>query len=213
MTHSAKTLPRRSAAVRGRWILGTTLASLLLAGSGTAAAVDGPSLGRQEPIAAASAAQDEARSAWAQARQVGLPAAQASGWTTPLADKARISQRYGVKGNWAAGHHTGVDFAVPEGTPVRSVGSGSVVFAGTSGDYGRAVTIRMSDGKYTLFAHLSRISVAKGERVNAGKVIGRSGNTGNSTGPHLHFEVRAQRGYGSDIDPLKYLASHGVQVP
>ncbi|MBA0049661.1 M23 family metallopeptidase [Streptomyces sp. AJS327] len=133
-------------------------------------------------------------------------------WSRPLRSPARISQSYGVRGGWASGYHTGVDLAVPVGTPVRSVGAGRVVFAGRSGAYGKAVTIRMRDGKYTLFAHLSRIHVRKGQRVRAGTLIGKSGNTGQSSGPHLHFEVRAARGYGSDIDPRKYLAQRGVRL-
>lgn len=138
----------------------------------------------------------------------GPPAA----WTRPIVRKARVSQAYGIKGNWAAGHHTGIDLAVPTGTAVRSVGSGTVVFAGTSGDYGKAVTIRMGDGKYTLFAHMSTVAVKVGRKVRAGTYLGKSGNTGRSTGPHLHFEVRAKRGYGSDINPVRYLAQHGVRL-
>ncbi|UNS97165.1 M23 family metallopeptidase [Streptomyces tubbatahanensis] len=134
-------------------------------------------------------------------------------WVRPIAlEGVRVSQAYGVKGDWAAGHHTGIDLAVPEGTGVRSVGPGTVVFAGWSGDYGKAVTVRMTDGRYTLFAHLSHLSVAAGDTVHPGTPLGRSGNTGRSTGPHLHFEVRAARGYGSDIDPVRYLAGHGVRL-
>lgn len=134
-------------------------------------------------------------------------------WSRPvLLRGVKISQGYGIRGNWAAGHHTGTDLAVPTGTPVRSVGPGTVVFAGWSGDYGKAVTIRMTDGKYTLFAHMSTIAVKPGKRVNPGTWLGRSGNTGRSTGPHLHFEVRAKRGYGSDINPIRYLAGHGVRL-
>ncbi|NGO71720.1 M23 family metallopeptidase [Streptomyces boncukensis] len=136
----------------------------------------------------------------------------AAAWTRPVKRSYRVSQRYGVRGNWAAGHHTGIDLAVPRGTPVRSVGSGTVVFAGRSGAYGKAITIRMRDRKYTLFAHLSTIAVKRGKRVRAGTFIGRSGNTGRTTGPHLHFEVRAKRGYGSDINPVRYLARHGVRL-
>lgn len=137
----------------------------------------------------------------------------AAPWSRPVALRGvKVSQRWGIRGNWAAGHHTGIDLAVPTGTPVRSVGPGTVVFAGTSGDYGKAVTIRMTDGKYTLFAHMSTVAVKRGQRVNPGTWLGRSGNTGRSTGPHLHFEVRAKRGYGSDIDPVRYLAGHGVRL-
>jgi murein DD-endopeptidase MepM/ murein hydrolase activator NlpD len=137
---------------------------------------------------------------------------QGGSWAGPLSGGYRVTKKYGVKGDYIAGHHTGVDLAVPTGTPVRSVGRGRVVFAGRSGDYGKAVTIRMRDGKYTLFAHLSRVSVRKGHGVRPGSYVGRSGNTGRSTGPHLHFEVRAKRGYGSDISPVIYLARKGLRV-
>lgn len=136
----------------------------------------------------------------------------AGSWTSPVASRYRVSQKYGIRGKWSAGHHTGIDLATPSGTPVRSVSSGTVVFAGTSGDYGKAVTIRMGDGKYTLFAHLSKIHVREGNRVKAGTLIGKSGSSGRSTGPHLHFEVRAERGYGSDIDPVAYLAKRGISL-
>ncbi len=136
-----------------------------------------------------------------------------SGWVSPVTEfPVRISQAYGVKGGWAAGYHTGVDLAVRVGTPVRSVGPGTVVAAGWAGDYGKAVTVRMEDGKYLLFAHLSEVFVREGAEVRAGTWLGRSGNTGHSTGPHLHFEVREQRGYGSDVDPVRYLADHGVRL-
>jgi murein DD-endopeptidase MepM/ murein hydrolase activator NlpD len=132
-------------------------------------------------------------------------------WTRPVTT-VDVSAPYGIRGDWSAGHHTGVDLAVPVGTTVRSVGSGEVVFAGRSGAYGKAVTIRMADGNYTLFAHLSKISVEEGDRVRAGTVVGESGNTGRTTGPHLHFEVRAERDYGSDVDPIAYLERRGVRI-
>ncbi|MFH8346174.1 M23 family metallopeptidase [Streptomyces sp. NPDC018045] len=141
-----------------------------------------------------------------------VPAVAAGPWTRPIAVNARISSPYGVKGNWAAGHHTGVDFAVRTGTPVASVGSGTVVLAKRSGDYGLAVTIHMTDGYYTLFGHLSRITARVGQRVRAGTRIGYSGATGRTTGPHLHFEVRRTRHYGSDINPLTYLARRGIRM-
>ncbi|WP_051096308.1 M23 family metallopeptidase [Streptomyces sulphureus] len=212
MTYTATAPKQRPARTRIRWALCGALASAVVATGGTAAAADGPGRGGDDQSAAVSAARDLVRGvtedAWGNRQRTPT-----SGWTSPLASSATISQAYGVKGDWAAGHHTGVDFAVPVGTPVRSVGSGTVVEAGSAGDYGNAVTIRMTDGKYTLFAHLSAITVSPGESVQAGKVIGRSGNTGNSTGPHLHFEVREGRAYGTDTDPLEYLASHGVNLP
>ncbi|MFI0511444.1 murein DD-endopeptidase MepM/ murein hydrolase activator NlpD [Streptomyces canus] len=131
-------------------------------------------------------------------------------WSRPIRKRARVTMRYGVRGNWLAGYHTGVDLAVPKGTPVYSVGTGVVVLASWSGSYGKAVTIKLSDSRYVLYAHLSRISVARGAKVKAGTRLGSSGATGRATGPHLHFEVRARRPYGSDIDPVKYLARHGL---
>ncbi|WP_031508947.1 peptidoglycan DD-metalloendopeptidase family protein [Streptomyces megasporus] len=113
---------------------------------------------------------------------------------------------------WSSGYHTGVDFPVPTGTQVTAVSRGQVVSAGWGGAYGYQVVIRHDDGRYSQYAHLSAISVRSGQQVNAGQRIGRSGSTGNSTGPHLHFEVRTGPGYGSDIDPLAYLRSHGVRL-
>jgi len=123
-----------------------------------------------------------------------------------------VSAHYGIPGNWQAGRHTGIDFAMPVGVPVHAVGSGRVVLAGRSGDYGKAVKVEMDDGCYTLVAHLSEICVDKGSRVAAGSLLGHSGDTGRATGPHLHFEVRTSARYGSDIDPVGYLAKHGVQL-
>jgi murein DD-endopeptidase MepM/ murein hydrolase activator NlpD len=130
----------------------------------------------------------------------------------PLRRRYRVSARYGIRGNWIAGHHTGIDLAVPKGTPVHAVGSGTVVLAAWSGAYGKAVTVRLRDGHYALYAHLSRIAVSQGERVGTGDRIGSSGATGRATGPHLHLEIRARRGYGSDVNPVTYLARRGASL-
>ncbi|QOV33897.1 transglycosylase family protein [Streptomyces ferrugineus] len=113
---------------------------------------------------------------------------------------------------WSRGYHTGVDFAVPTGTSVKAVGAGRVVSAGWEGSFGYQVVIRHADGRYSQYAHLSAISVKDGQSVGAGQRIGRSGSTGNSTGPHLHFEVRTGPGFGSDIDPVAYLRAGGVRI-
>ncbi|MFI7407643.1 transglycosylase family protein [Streptomyces sp. NPDC049627] len=114
--------------------------------------------------------------------------------------------------SWSKGYHTGVDFPVPTGTSVKAVGAGQVVSAGWEGSFGYQVVIRHADGRYTQYAHLSAISVKAGQSVGAGQRIGRSGSTGNSTGPHLHFEVRTGPGFGSDIDPVAYLRAGGVRI-
>ncbi|MGI5258324.1 M23 family metallopeptidase [Streptomyces angustmyceticus] len=139
-------------------------------------------------------------------------AAPAGTWAHPTPSHFRISSPYGARGTWRAGHHTGIDLAVRSGTRVRSVGSGTVVLARRSGAYGKAVTIRMTDGRYVLFGHLSRITVRPGQKVRARTRLGYSGATGRVTGPHLHFEVRRNRRYGSDINPLTYLARHGIRL-
>jgi murein DD-endopeptidase MepM/ murein hydrolase activator NlpD len=113
---------------------------------------------------------------------------------------------------WSSGSHTGVDFHAASGTPVHAVGSGTVVEAGWGGAYGNQVVIKMNDGTYTQYGHLSSISVSVGQSVTPGQQIGLSGATGNVTGPHLHFEARTSAEYGSDIDPVAYLRSHGVNV-
>ncbi|SBT95057.1 LysM domain-containing protein [Streptomyces sp. DI166] len=113
---------------------------------------------------------------------------------------------------WSKGYHTGVDFPVPTGTSVRSVAAGKVVSAGWEGSFGYQVVVRHTDGRYSQYAHLSAISVKSGQQVGVGQRIGRSGSTGNSTGPHLHFEVRTGPGFGSDIDPVAYLRAGGVRI-
>ncbi|WP_406496982.1 transglycosylase family protein [Streptomyces sp. NBC_01604] len=114
--------------------------------------------------------------------------------------------------SWSKGYHTGVDFAVPTGTSVKAVAAGKVVTSGWGGSFGYQVVIRHSDGRYTQYAHLSAISVKAGQTVGGGQRLGRSGSTGNSTGPHLHFEVRTGPGFGTDIDPVAYLRAGGVRI-
>ncbi|MFE7171655.1 transglycosylase family protein [Streptomyces sp. NPDC057616] len=114
--------------------------------------------------------------------------------------------------SWSKGYHTGVDFPVATGTTVKAIAAGRVVSAGWGGSYGYQVVIRHADGRYSQYAHLSAISVKAGQGVGGGQRIGRSGATGNATGPHLHFEVRTGPGFGSDIDPVAYLRAGGVRI-
>jgi murein DD-endopeptidase MepM/ murein hydrolase activator NlpD len=115
-------------------------------------------------------------------------------------------------GLWSSGSHTGIDFHAASGTSVHAVGAGTVVEAGWGGAYGNNIVIKMKDGTYTQYGHLSSIGVSVGQTVTPGQQIGLSGATGNVTGPHLHFEARTSPEYGSDIDPIAYLRSHGVNV-
>ena len=98
--------------------------------------------------------------------------------------------------------HKGIDWAVPKGTAVRASCGGTVVSAGWSGGYGNCITIRHPDGKQTRYGHLSKILVSAGQKVDQGQKIALSGNTGRSTGPHVHFEIIVN---GSQVNPLKYL--------
>ncbi|MDN3264027.1 M23 family metallopeptidase [Streptomyces sp. CSDS2] len=113
---------------------------------------------------------------------------------------------------WSSGSHTGIDFHAASGSTVHAVGAGTVVATGWGGAYGNQVVIRMADGMYTQYGHLSSIGVTVGQQVEPGQQIGLSGATGNVTGPHLHFEARTTPEYGSDIDPVAYLRGHGVQI-
>ncbi|MFE2584144.1 M23 family metallopeptidase [Streptomyces sp. NPDC059378] len=113
---------------------------------------------------------------------------------------------------WSSGSHTGIDFHASTGTTVHAVGYGTVVDTGWGGAYGNQIVIKMDDGTYTQYGHLSSIGVSVGQRVVTGQQIGLSGATGNVTGAHLHFEARTTAEYGSDIDPVAYLRSHGVNV-
>ncbi|MFD6553971.1 peptidoglycan DD-metalloendopeptidase family protein [Streptomyces sp. NPDC058398] len=135
-----------------------------------------------------------------------------SGYTLPVASSS-VGTGYKVAGSmWSSGYHTGVDFVVPTGTTLKSIAAGTVVSAGWGGAYGNQVVIQHADGKYSQYAHMSSLSVSAGQTVTEGQQIGLSGATGNVTGPHLHFEIRTTPDYGSDVDPVAYLRSHGVAV-
>ncbi len=109
---------------------------------------------------------------------------------------------------WRA--HLGVDYAAPTGTPVRTVGDGLVEFAGWQNGYGNVVQIKHNNERSTLYAHMSRIDVKKGQRIEQGQRVGAVGSTGWSTGPHLHFEFRVN---GQHQDPLRIAkASEAVAI-
>jgi len=121
------------------------------------------------------------------------------GWPVPY-DVARISSEFGVP----RGHsrHKGLDLTAPKGTKVRVTADGWVSFAGRSGDFGRLVVVEHADGYETRFAHLKSIAVKKGRKLKRGAVVGTVGESGNATGPHLHYEVRLQ---GTPVNPRSYL--------
>lgn len=119
-----------------------------------------------------------------------------------------LTARYGQPGGWSRGYHTGLDFAASPGTTVSAAASGTVVSTGYDGAYGNRVVIRHANGYYTTYNHLSSISVSTGQEVSTGDHVGAVGSTGNSTGPHLHFEVtQGGDGWsgGSFVNPASWL--------
>ncbi|MDW7652339.1 MAG: M23 family metallopeptidase [Bacillota bacterium] len=117
----------------------------------------------------------------------------------PVSGGGRISSRYGPRGG---GFHRGLDIAAPTGTPLVASDSGTVIHAGWQGAYGILVTIDHGNGYVTKYAHNSAVLVSRGQRVQKGQQIARIGSTGNSTGPHVHFEVLIN---GQHRNPLSYL--------
>lgn len=124
----------------------------------------------------------------------------------PVTDNFRYTSGFGRR--WGR-MHEGIDMAGPVGTPIHVTGDGVVTFAGRSGAYGNLIKIRHELGTETRYAHLSRIHVKVGDRVSQGDRIGDMGNTGRSTGPHLHYEVRMN---GRAVDPMSFIkAADNVQ--
>ncbi|TDO47710.1 murein DD-endopeptidase MepM/ murein hydrolase activator NlpD [Kribbella sp. VKM Ac-2527] len=131
-------------------------------------------------------------------------------WTWPLADGTyEIGTPFGQPGAlWSSGFHTGQDFPAAIGTPVRAVTAGTVTVEHPAWA-GNLVRIDHGNGLETVYAHLSSITVANGAQVQAGQEIGAVGNEGNSTGPHLHFEVRLG---GDPVNPMPFLATGGTSL-
>jgi len=113
-----------------------------------------------------------------------------------------ISSRYGVSSKIRVSTHTGLDIAATTGTPIKVVADGTITFAAYSGSYGYLVKVDHGNGVETWYGHTSKMLVKEGQAVKAGNTIALVGSTGNSTGPHLHFEVRIN---GEHVNPQKYL--------
>lgn len=113
-----------------------------------------------------------------------------------------ISSRYGVSSKIRVSTHTGLDIATTTGTPIKVVADGTVTFAAYSGSYGYLVKVDHGNGVETWYGHTSKMLVKAGQEVKSGDTIALVGSTGNSTGPHLHFEVRIN---GEHVNPQKYL--------
>jgi murein DD-endopeptidase MepM/ murein hydrolase activator NlpD len=128
-------------------------------------------------------------------------------WVVPVTHY-RLTAYFGQAGGLWSTVHTGQDFAAPYGTSVKATHRGEIVFAGWDGAYGRKIVIQHEDGTETWYCHLSSFIRTTGF-VTTGELIGRIGSTGNTTGPHLHLEVRIN---GVAVNPLTYLRRKGVDV-
>ncbi|WP_406400474.1 M23 family metallopeptidase [Streptomyces sp. NBC_00879] len=152
----------------------------------------------------------------AAAKAAKAKAAKKVGWVKPVA-RYTLSASFNQGGAMWSHKHSGQDFAVPVGTLVKAAHGGVVVKAGPNGGgdgsaYGNAIVIKHANGTYSQYAHLSKINVFVGKHVKTGQAIARSGNTGNSSGPHLHFEIRTTPNYGSAVNPMAFLRAEGVSI-
>ena len=139
--------------------------------------------------------------------------AQKSLLKTPVSG-ARLTSGFGMRRHPLLGYskmHAGVDFGVPQGTPIRAAGSGVVQIAGRHGAFGIAVEIKHNDRYETLYAHMSKLAagIRRGVKINQGQIIGYVGSTGRSTGPHLHYEVHVD---GRAVNPTRIKAAGGKQL-
>jgi murein DD-endopeptidase MepM/ murein hydrolase activator NlpD len=164
-----------------------------------------PSATTQAPAPAKAAAPKAA--APAPKATTATPKAATPAWVTPMPGGAITScfgQRWGVL-------HAGIDLAADEGTPIHAAAAGTVLVAGWAyAGYGISVMIDHGSGVQTHYAHQSRTAVQPGQKVKAGQVIGYEGSTGDSTGPHLHFEVH--QGLWNQLNPAPFLRARGVNL-
>jgi murein DD-endopeptidase MepM/ murein hydrolase activator NlpD len=224
---------RRPSAFRTRAaVLAAGLGASMVLGAGAAFAGEVTSTGAAGPstavaaqaVAQAKAAESAKKAAAGKAKkaqakaqaQAQAKAKKAPAWGQPVI-KYKLSATYGKAGDLWSSAHSGQDFAVPVGTKVSAVHGGTVVKAGPNGAgdgpaYGNAVVIKHDDNTYSQYAHLSRVDVHPGQKVKTGQKIALSGNTGNSSGPHLHFEIRTTANYGTAINPVSFLRSEGVKI-
>jgi murein DD-endopeptidase MepM/ murein hydrolase activator NlpD len=157
----------------------------------------------RENAGARTARATERRSLAARAREADL-VAKAHGWQLPIKNYV-ISSGYGMR--WGR-LHAGEDFATPVGTNLVSMSTGTVTFAGQESGYGTIVKILYWDGTVSFYGHMSNLSVTGGETVMPGQLVGQSGNTGESTGPHLHLEIHPNG--GKPVNPLPWLTDRRI---
>ncbi|MGA5710352.1 M23 family metallopeptidase [Streptomyces cellulosae] len=204
-------------------VMAAGLGSTAVLGAGVAVAASGNSAasGTATSVQAQAAAQAEAaktQAVKASAVKKATEAAKKStaSWVSPV-KSYKLSASFAANGGMWAHKHSGQDYAVPTGTPVVAAHGGTVVKAGGNGAgdgpaYGNAIVIKHGNKTYSQYAHLSSVNVKVGQVVKTGQKIALSGNTGNSSGPHLHFEIRTTPNYGSAVNPVSFLRNHGVSL-
>ncbi len=129
-------------------------------------------------------------------------------WVLPVTGY-RLSARFGARSSlWSSGMHTGLDMSGPSGSTIVSVAAGTVTATGYEGSYGNRTIVTLQDGTEVWYCHQSRFAVSPGDKVDPGQVLGYTGSTGNTTGPHLHIEIHP--GGGDAVDPIPVLQQHGV---
>ncbi|WP_411100636.1 M23 family metallopeptidase [Streptomyces sp. x-45] len=222
-SRSSRTTIRTRAAV-----MAAGLGASVALGAGVAAATGTTAASSTNAAASAVEAQAAAQAKAAKAEKAAASAKKsttakktatekkAASWVDPV-KKYELSASFAQNGGMWAHKHSGQDFAVPIGTNVVAAHGGTVVKAGGNGAgdgpaYGNAIVVKHGNGTYSQYAHLSKINVKIGQIVKTGQSIAKSGNTGNSSGPHLHFEIRTTPNYGSAVDPVAFLRGKGVTV-
>ncbi|MFF7180275.1 peptidoglycan DD-metalloendopeptidase family protein [Streptomyces sp. NPDC008121] len=186
-----------------------------VAATGTSAAVAAQADAQAQAAAKAATVKKAAKAAVAK-KAAPKAAKKKAAWVKPVGGYT-LTASFNQGGSMWSHKHSGQDFAVPVGTAVKAAGAGTVVKAGPNGGgdgpaYGNAIVVKHANGKYSQYAHLSKINVYPGQKVGAGQKIALSGNTGNSSGPHLHFEIRTTPNYGSALNPSAFLRTVGVTI-
>ncbi|MET7638224.1 M23 family metallopeptidase [Streptomyces sp. NPDC005438] len=143
---------------------------------------------------------------------VGLMASPATAESKPAAYEGACPTAGEISQGYHDGHD-GVDIANAEGTPLHAVGPGEVTHSGEASGYGQWIRIQHPDGSVTEYGHMYERFVNVGDQVTAGQHIASMGSEGQSTGPHLHFEVHRDGGFGFGDDPIAYLGEQGVTLP
>ncbi|HEX6682071.1 MAG TPA: M23 family metallopeptidase [Candidatus Limnocylindrales bacterium] len=166
-----------------------------------------PAANAETPAAAEAPAQAPGTQApAAEAAPAPAPEVKKAEWVLPI--EAPISSCFGPR--WGT-EHKGIDFAADENTNIHAVGSGEVIAAGwVYTGYGISVVVDHGNGFQTHYAHMNKTAVSVGQHVNTGDLLGYEGSTGDSTGPHLHFEVH--QGMWNQVDPASWMRDHGVPI-